>query len=149
MSSCLGSKCLAESSVVYYCKVTRLDTETSEFYTGFTHGPFKYRLYGHNSSFRHRRHRNQTRLSQHVWWLKDCNVKYNLEWKILDNARRIKYRPELKIQDDGYKYVYLCQFRIDLPELEKKYIQFRPQYATLNVRHSTERDLISEHKFVE
>ena len=56
----LGGKCLSEKSVVYYCKVTRLDNNTSEYYTGLTEGAFKYRLYGHNSSFKSNKQKNNT-----------------------------------------------------------------------------------------
>ena len=62
----LGGKCLTEKSVVYYCKVTRLDTRTSEYYTGLTEGAFKYRLYGHNSSFKNNKGKNNTMLSKQM-----------------------------------------------------------------------------------
>ena len=60
----LGGKCLSEKSIVYSCKVTRLDDFTFETYTGLTEGPFKQRLYGHNSNFKKKKQRNRTMLSK-------------------------------------------------------------------------------------
>ena len=114
----LGGKCLSEKSVVYYCKVTRLDNNTSEYYTGLTEGAFKYRLYGHNSSFKSNKHKNKTMLSKHVWWLKTNNIAYQLEWKILGKARG--YNPVTKI----------CRLCL----LEKYFIMYKPETATLNSR---------------
>ena len=114
----LGGKCLSEKSVVYYCKVTRLDNNTSEYYTGLTEGAFKYRLYGHNSSFKNNKGKNSTMLSKHIWWLKSNNIRYQLEWKILGKAKG--YNPVTKI----------CRLCL----LEKFFIMYKPETATLNNR---------------
>ena len=114
----LGGRCLTEKSVVYYCKVTRLDTRTSEYYTGLTEGAFKYRLYGHNSSFKNNKGKNNTMLSKHVWWLKSNNIPYQLEWKILGKAK--SYNPVTKV----------CRLCL----LEKYFIMYKPETATLNSR---------------
>ena len=114
----LGGKCLSEKSVVYYCKVTRLDNNTSEYYTGLTEGPFKYRLYGHNSSFKSQKNKNKTMLSKHIWWLKSNNINYQLEWKILGKAKG--YNPVTKV----------CRLCL----LEKYFIMYKPETATLNSR---------------
>ena len=114
----LGGKCLSEKSVVYYCKVTRLDNNTSEYYTGLTEGPFKYRLYGHNSSFKSQKNKNKTMLSKHIWWLKSNNINYQLEWKILGKAK-------------GYNSVTkVCRLCLQ----EKYFIMYKPETATLNSR---------------
>ena len=53
VASCpLDGKCISEKSIVYSCKVTRLDDFTCETYTGLTDNTFKQRWYGHNSDFR-------------------------------------------------------------------------------------------------
>ena len=114
----LGGRCLSEKSVVYYCKVTRLDNNTSEYYTGLTEGPFKFRLYGHNSSFKNNKGKNNTMLSKHIWWLKSNNIRYHLEWKILGKARG--YNPVTKV----------CRLCL----LEKYFIMYKPETATLNSR---------------
>ena len=114
----LGGRCLAEKSVVYCCKVTRLDNNTSEFYTGLTEGAFKYRLYGHNSDMKKKKKKKGTMLSKHVWWLKDNGVQYNLEWSILGKARG--FNPVSRI----------CRLCL----LEKYFILYKPECATLNSR---------------
>ena len=114
----LGGRCLAEKSVVYYCKVTRLDNNTCEYYTGLTEGAFKYRLYGHNSGFKSNKQKNSTMLSKHIWWLKANNIAYQLEWKILGKAKA--YNPVTKV----------CRLCL----LEKYFIMYKPETATLNSR---------------
>ena len=114
----LGGRCLAEKSVVYYCKVTRLDNNTCEYYTGLTEGAFKYRLYGHNSSFKSNKQKNSTKLSKHIWWLKSNNIAYQLEWKILGKAK--SYNPVTRV----------CRLCL----LEKYFIMYKPETATLNSR---------------
>ena len=115
----LGGKCLAEKSVVYCCKVTRLDNNTSEYYTGLTEGAFKYRLYGHNSDMKKKKKKNKgTRLSKYVWYLKDNGIQYNLEWSILGKAK--SFNPVSRI----------CRLCL----LEKYCILYKPESATLNSR---------------
>ena len=87
----LGGKCNIEKSVVYSCKVTRLDDFSTETYTGMTKDTFKERLYGHNFDFRHRKQESSTRLSSYIWHLKDQHVQYRLEWKIIRKAK--SYNP--------------------------------------------------------
>ena len=93
-------------------------TNTSEYYTGLTEGAFKYRLYGHNSSFKSNKQKNNTMLSKHVWWLKSNNIAYQLEWKILGKAKA--YNPITKV----------CRLCL----LEKYFIMYKPETATLNSR---------------
>ena len=88
MANCpLGGRCNIEQNVIYTCKVTRLDDNTFQTYTGLTDNTFKKRLYGHNSDFRKRKHRNKTMLSKYIWFLKDNNVQYELNWSILGKAK--------------------------------------------------------------
>ena len=115
----LGGKCLSEKSIVYSCKVTRLDDFTVETYTGLTEGPFKQRLYGHNSNFKKKKQRNRTMLSKYVWYLKDNNVPYQLTWSILGRAK-------------GFNPVTgVCRLCL----LEKYFIMYNSKDATLNSRH--------------
>ena len=55
----MEGKCKAEKSVVYTCKVTRLDDFSVETYTGLTKHSFKDRYYGHTASFRKRKLENE------------------------------------------------------------------------------------------
>ena len=69
----LNGACLT-TGVIYEAKVTRTDSNESEFYTGVTVGPFKQRIYGHNYDLRHQSQRTSTCLSKYVWGLKDEGV---------------------------------------------------------------------------
>ena len=59
-----------------------------------------------------------TRLSKHVWLLKDNRIPYNLEWSILGKARG--FNPVSRI----------CRLCL----LEKYCILYKPEFATLNSR---------------
>ena len=114
----LGGRCNIEQNVIYTCKVTRLDDNTFQTYTGLTDNTFKKRLYGHNSDFRKRKHRNKTMLSKYIWFLKDNNVQYELNWSILGKAK--SFNPVTGV----------CRLCL----LEKYYIMYNPKDATLNSR---------------
>ena len=113
----LQGACLTEG-VIYEAKVTRLDNNTSEFYTGVTVGTFKQRYYGHYYGFRHRSQRTSSCLSSHIWDLKDAGVDYNLFWKVIARVRG--FNPTTRS----------CQACLK----EKYYIMFRPEGTTLNNR---------------
>ena len=114
----LQGKCNIEKSIVYTCKVTRLDTFESETYTGLTEDTFKKRFYGHNSNFRKQKDRNKTMLSKYIWFLKDNNVQYELNWSVLGRAK-------------GFNPVTgVCRLCL----LEKYLIMYNPSDATLNSR---------------
>ena len=114
-----GGKCLSEKSIVYKCKVTRLDDLTTETYTGLTEGPFKQRLYGHNSNFKKKKQRNRTMLSKYIWFLKDNRIQYQLNWSILGRAK-------------GFNPVTgVCRLCL----LEKYFIMYNSKDASLNSRY--------------
>ena len=107
-----------EESIVYSCEVTRLDNNTKEYYTGMTGDTFKKRLYGHNETFRKAKLKNKSKLSKHIWSLKDSGVQYSLKWKVLGRAKA--FNPVTGV----------CRLCL----LEKYYIMFNPKEATLNSR---------------
>ena len=85
----LGGKCLYEKDIVYVGKVTRLDNFEEKRYTGVHEGPFKTRYYGHRGNIRNRDQKG-TRLSRHIWTLKDNQpypVPFELEWDILGKVK--------------------------------------------------------------
>ena len=86
-----GGQCLTEE-LVYRAKVTDQNGKT-EFYTGLTAGTFKKRLYGHESDFRNRE-QDGTRLSAHIWELKDANLTFDIDWEIA--ARAKQFNPATK-----------------------------------------------------
>ena len=70
--------------MVYGAKVTNTRTQTNEFYTGVTARRFKDRLYEHRTSF-NRRKEKPTKLSDHVWKLKDQDEPYSVSWVGVEN----------------------------------------------------------------
>ena len=91
----LNGDCIKEKSCIYSCKVTRIDNNDTETYTGLTAGTFKRRYYGHNSSFNNRDAR-QTTLSRHCWTLKDNNIQFTRQWTILAHAKAYKLLPKFE-----------------------------------------------------
>ena len=113
----LDGDCMREKSCIYSCKVTRLDTGESQTYTGLAGGTFKSRFYGHNSDFNNRSNTG-TKLSQHIWELKDNNVPYDIKWSILAKANT--FNPVTK------------KCRLCLKEVY--YILCKPETAYLNTK---------------
>ena len=81
-----GGRC-REQCIVYQATVTTsepgVDTET---YTGMTKPKFKERYGNHKKSFNHREYSNETTLSNYVWRLKERNIGYDIQWKVVDKA---------------------------------------------------------------
>ena len=75
----LDGECRREKSCIYSCKVTRLDTGESETYTGLAGDTFKSRFYGHNGNINNK-DQNGTKLSKHIWELKDHNIPHQMEY---------------------------------------------------------------------
>ena len=113
----LDGVCLTEG-VIYQAKVTRVDNNHVEFYTGGTEQQFKKRYYGHTFDMRHQKQRYSTSLSKYIWELKDQGINYVLEWSII--ARGRGFNPTTRS----------CQICLK----EKYCIMFRPEGATLNSR---------------
>ena len=59
---------MSEKSIIYTCKVTRLDDYSYETYTGMTKNTFKSRWDAQNSDARHRANSTHTTLSKHIWY---------------------------------------------------------------------------------
>ena len=79
---------------------------------------FKTRLGNHKKSFNHRNYSTETCLSEYIWELKDKGVEYDLSWKIIDRGK--PYNPINK----------MC----GLCNMEKYYINYKPEMATINKR---------------
>ena len=71
--------------VVYGATVTDLSTGEKETYTGLTEGTMRDRISKHKSNCRHK-DQPGTRLSTHVWKLKDRGAPYSVTWQILSRA---------------------------------------------------------------
>ena len=86
-SSCpLPGNCNAES-VIYQATVTTDDSNPPQTYIGHTEGTFKLRYNNHKSSFNCKSKKYSTRLSEHIWHLKENKVNYSVSWKIIKKAK--------------------------------------------------------------
>ena len=101
--------------VVYGAEITDLATGNKETYTGLTDGTIRDRISRHEGDCR-QRDRPGTRLSAHVWELKDKGHTYTITWQIL--ARASSYNPS-----SG-----MCRLCLK----EKFFIMFAPATASLN-----------------
>ena len=113
----LDGNCLLRN-IVYKATVTPSDNQTDEeTYIGMTGDTFKNRYGNHKKSFNHRDYAAETALSKHIWYLKDRDIDYNVRWNIIDRAS--SFNP-------ATRECALCV-------LEKYYIMFQPDQASLNL----------------
>ena len=114
----LDKKCQT-NGVVYQAVVTRQDNMEVETYIGLTENSFKSRYAGHLSSFKDKKRKNATALSEHIWKLKEQNVQYSIKWKIISKA---------KPYSTSNKLCNLCTE-------EKYFIIYKPDMSSLNKRN--------------
>ena len=85
----LNGNCL-DKNVVYQAKVSVINrNQQVSNYVGVTENEWKDRSYKHKNSFKDRKKRNDTQLSNHIWNLKEKGIKMEdivIEWKIIDHA---------------------------------------------------------------
>ena len=112
----LPGNCMAKG-VVYGATVTDLNTGQKETYTGLTDGTMRDRIGKHESNCRHK-DQPGTRLSTHVWQLKDRGAPYTVNWQILSRAS--SFNPTTG----------MCRLCLK----EKYLIMFAPVTASLNKR---------------
>ena len=79
----LEGKCQTKN-IVYQATVT--SQRGSYIYIGACDTEFKKRWYNHKSSFKLEHKRTDTELSKHIWTLRESNMDFNLNWKILKQA---------------------------------------------------------------
>ena len=81
-ASCpLNGKCLAKC-VINKATVTETTTKNQESCIGLTDNEFKTRCNQHKSSFKLVHRRNHTKLSEHIWELRDRNIEHTIQWEI-------------------------------------------------------------------
>ena len=119
IDDCLLEGQCKKSNVIYQAKVTNQTTGNTETYTGLTSTKWKIRYGNHKASFEKRKLEDYTELSKHIWKLKDQSIDHSLSWKIL--AQGQPYNPIVK--------------KCKLCLLEKYYIMFKPDGASLNSRN--------------
>lgn len=89
-----------------------------ESYVGLTATTFKERLANHRAGEKHRDKAMACKLSQHLWKLKDKNIKYKVDWKIVCRASPFSVSSGI------------CNICIN----EKVTILYRPEICKLNKR---------------
>lgn len=77
-----------EEGVVY--EATVQDEKETKYYIGITANEFKKRYYQHRSDFKNKECIDNTALSKHIWDLKNRNMKYEINWKILKKIPNMK-----------------------------------------------------------
>ena len=112
----LNGQCLTKN-IVYQATVKQENSEENT-YIGLTAQTLKKRWNKHNFDFRHIKNRTETKLSGHIWDLKESNIKFDIDWKILDRAK-----PFSPISET-------C----NLCTREKYYIVYKSELGTLNHR---------------
>ena len=87
MNCPVEGKCQTEG-VIYRATVKEVTSGKEETYTGMTGRKFKDRLYEHrtNENTDKPKNRQATKLSDHIWKLKDSGIDYQIQWRILDRA---------------------------------------------------------------
>jgi len=111
----LNGDCRSKS-LIY--KATVSSNNHTETYVGPTKGEFKFRYHNHIASFKNINKHKSTELRKYIWTLKDKNIDYIMQWRILKHAQpRSKNSP----------LCHLCLW-------EKYFIVFKPRYASLNTR---------------
>ena len=99
-----------------------LDSNETQKYIGLTGGTFKKRWYGHRNDIRSFDKDNPTygtSLSRYVEKLTSANIPHNVKWSILQRVTTYNHTS---------KFCRLCT-------LEKYYILFQPEEASLNDNH--------------
>ena len=81
----LDGDCLQEG-LVYQATVTQGNTRQQDTYVGITENQFKTRYNQHNSSFKLAHKRHETRLSEHIWKLKEKNIDHTISWSVISKA---------------------------------------------------------------
>ena len=109
-------KC-TQKGVVYNATITREDNIV-DTYIGLSEPAFKERWSNHRSNFKTRNPKNATTLSKHIWDLDDKNIKYEIDWKIVSQAKA--FNPVTGI-------CHLCN-------REKFFILFKQEMASINER---------------
>ena len=73
------------SNVIYKAEVkSEKDYKT---YIGLTSLEFKQRLSKHKTDFKYKKYQESTKLSNHIWNLKDNNQNFEIKWSILKKVK--------------------------------------------------------------
>ena len=106
------------STTNFIYQATVETSDTKETYIGLTGDRFKTRYNNHTCSFRDNSKRNSTELSKYIWSLKDKNINYTVNWKVMGRAK-----------------TYSNMGKCNLCSMEKYFIICKPETCSLNKRN--------------
>ena len=72
--------------VVYRATVKETMSGSTETYTGVTGNTFKERWYGHRNDMKNEKKRLSSKLSSHIWDLKDERKDFEIKWSLIDRS---------------------------------------------------------------
>ena len=136
-STCpVQGKCKTEG-VVYEACVKETISGNKETYTGLTSRKFKTRFNEHNLDMNNPGGRIKSKLSSHIWSLKDKGISYEVTWRLLDKAP--SFNPTTKKCRLCLKEKYFIMYRRDSSSLNKRSEVFntcrhRKQELLMNVK---------------
>ena len=84
-NTCLLNRNCLHSLLIYQATIICKDNSTIETCMGCTENNFKTRYRNHTALFQHTRCRNSTKLSKHIWTLKENNIDHFISWHILSS----------------------------------------------------------------
>ena len=84
-----GSKTSCRTENVIYKAEVKTKNETKT-YIGLTSSEIKKRVSSHNSDFKHAKNKDSTKLSKHIWDLKENNINYEIKWNVIKKVNKLK-----------------------------------------------------------
>ena len=107
-----------EDCVIYQCTVENQENGNHDKYVGLSETMFKTRYNSHKNSFKYEEHRHKTKLSGHIWDLKDKKMDFELSWRILSKTN--SYSPTTKICNLCNREIYYIIYKPTLANLNKR-----------------------------
>ena len=136
-ASCPVQGICKTKGVVYEACVKETISGNKETYTGLTCRQFKTRFNEHNLDMNNPSGRIKSKLSSHIWSLKDRGINYEVTWRLLDKATT--FNPTTKKCRLCLKEKYFIMYRRDSSSLNKRSEVFntcrhRTQDLLMNVK---------------
>ena len=82
-----------EEGTIYQATVKHQSPDTGQeirkTYIALAATSFYKRHQNHKSTFNHRTHETKSELSKYIWYLKDKGINYEINWKIIDRAKKL------------------------------------------------------------
>ena len=73
-------------NVIYRIDVSNEANNDQELYIGLPRTTFKVRYNNHKQDVKHIKYQYNTELTRFIWNLKNNNIKYYIQWKVIDKV---------------------------------------------------------------